>query len=166
MATSTTVRVEGLRELDAALGQLPPSVGKAVLRRVLKQAAVPIYEYAHERAPMRPAGAPKVTYMKGGQERIRRPGTLKVLVQSGTRLTRRQAAMVRKEGKWDAEHYVGTRDPIGRLIEFGTAHSPAEPFMRPAWDYGAPIALKLIGDKLGEGIDKAAKRVARKAAKG
>lgn len=162
----TTVKVEGLRELDAALGKLPQAAGKAVLRRVLKQAAEPIHAYAQERAPSRPADAPPEYYNKGGQRRLRRPGTLEVLVQSGTRLTRRQAAMVRKEGKWDAEHYVGTRDPIGRLMEHGTAHSAAEPFMRPAWDYGSQIALGIIKDKLGDEIEKAAKRVAKKAAKG
>ena len=39
-------RIEGLKELDKALGQLPRATGKNVLRRVARKALEPIIEVA------------------------------------------------------------------------------------------------------------------------
>lgn len=159
------VRVEGLKELENALRELPKSTGKAVLRRVLKAAAEPIYKDAKSRAPSRPSDAKPVYYGPKGDRKLRRPGTDEALVQTGTRLTRNQARLARKEGKNSAEHYVGSRDPIARLLEFGTAHSAAQPIIRPAWDGHKEEALRIITSDLGAEIEKAAERLAKKNAK-
>jgi HK97 gp10 family phage protein len=170
------VKVEGLRQLEAALAELPKATGKAVLRRVLKAAAAPIYEDAKGRAPSRDADAAPVYYggakvgkgkRRSESERgtLRRPGTDEALVQSGTRLTRNQARLARKEGKDAAEHYVGSRDPIARLLEFGTANTSAQPVFRPAWDAHKGKALDIIATELGAEIGKAAARIAKKTAK-
>src|SRR5690606_2324368 len=47
----TTVRVEGLRELDKALGELTKSTARSVLRRVLLKAAEPLKQDMIRLAP-------------------------------------------------------------------------------------------------------------------
>jgi HK97 gp10 family phage protein len=176
-----TVKVEGLKDLDAALGVLTKAAARSTLTRVLKKAAEPIRESAEEAAPVRDASAPDVYYggakvgkgrrrAPGERGKLRRPGTDKALWQAGTRLTRPQAAKVRKAGKNFAEYYVGSRDPIARLLEFGTVNSPAQPMIRPAWDAHKANTLQIIIRELGAEIDKSVQRqvrkVARAAAKG
>jgi HK97 gp10 family phage protein len=139
-------RITGLRETEAALANLPKATAKAVLRRVLRKAAAPIEAAAEANAP---------TLTGGLQSRI----------YTGGKLTRRQAQMVKKEGKSDAEIHVGTADPAGVQTEFGNAHQAAEPWLRPAWDENKDGALDTIATDLGSEIDKAAKRLARKAAR-
>lgn len=156
-------RMEGLRELDQALGELPKATAKNVLVRTLLAAGRPMQQQAQALAPARPAGAPQKTYVKSGAVRVRRPGTLKALVQIGTRLTPRQARAARQDGKDFAEVYVGTRDPIARLDEFGTADAPAHPFLRPAFEANKHQALETIRTVLGGEIEKAVQRLARKA---
>lgn len=141
------VKIEGLRELEAALADLPRGTGKNVLRRVLKKAAAPIESTAE-------ALAPHLT------------GTLERNINMGTRLTRRQAQMVRKaDSKSSAEIHVGTADPAGIQTEFGNANQNAEPWLRPAWDQNKEGALNTIANDLGGEIEKAAARLARKAAR-
>lgn len=141
------VKIEGLRELEAALADLPRATGKNVLRRVLKKAAAPIESTAE-------ALAPHLT------------GTLERNIHMGTRLTRRQAQMVRKaDSKSSAEIHVGTADPAGIQTEFGNVNQNAEPWLRPAWDQNKEGALNTIATDLGGEIDKAAARLARKAAR-
>lgn len=142
----TTVKVEGLRELNDALEQLPKRTQTATLRRVLKRAAEPV-----------------VTAMKAKAPKLTRD--LEQSITSGTRLTKRQAKMARREGKSYSEIYVGTANPAAIPQEFGTFKEPAQPFGRPGWAESQNPALGIIKNELGEEIDKSAKRLARKTAK-
>lgn len=144
MATRT--RVEGLRELEAALANLPKATGKNVLKRVLVKAAQPIESDAA-------AAAPEFA------------GLLRRDVKTGTRLTRRQAGLARRQGKSTVEVHVGVSDPAGLQNEFGNEHQQAQPFIRPSWDANKEGALRTIGDELGSEIERAAARLARKAAR-
>jgi len=141
-----TAKVEGLRELEAALADLPKATGKNVLKRVLLKAAKPIEDDAA-------ANAPELS------------GRLRRDVKTGTRLTRRQAAMNRKLGKSEVEVHVGVSDPAGVQNEFGNEHQRPQPFLRPAWDANSEGALETIKSELGTEIDKAAARVAKRAAR-
>jgi HK97 gp10 family phage protein len=161
----TTLKVEGFAAFDAALAELPDAVGKGVLRRTLKKAAEPTYLAAKAKAPARPADAPAKYFKRSGQQRLRRPGTLDALVQSTDKLTPRQRRTVRREGKAYVEWYVGTRDPVGRLIEYGTSDTAAVPFLRSAFEAHKAEALEIIRRELRIEIDKAAKRLAKKRAK-
>lgn len=138
--------MEGLRELEAALAELPKATAKATLRRTLKKAAQPIADGAQ-------GIAPKLT------------GQLQRSIIIGTRLTRRQAREARREGKHFAEIHVGTADPAGVPQEFGTFKENAQPFMRPSWDGNKDEALRIIGKELGNEIEKSAARLSRKAAR-
>ena len=140
------VRVEGLRELDRALGELPRQTGKRLALKVLKEAAKPLAEAGAANAPLGPTGNLKASY------------------GVGTKLTRRQGKLNRKESP--VEVYAGPNDPAAIQTEFGNAHQAAEPHLRPAWDAGKDKALSDIKTGLWTGIQKAAARLARKAAKG
>lgn len=147
----TTVTVGGLRELDAALGQLPKATGKAVLRRTLKKAGQPIAEDATAKAP-------------------RLTGALQISIGVGTKLTRRQSKLHRKmfkDDKASAEVFVGAGGLAqATQTEFGNEHQAAEPYMRPAWDGNKDRALDTIKSELGAEIMKAAQRLAKRAARG
>lgn len=139
-----TVKIEGLAALDRALGELPKTTGKAVLRRTAREALKPFLERVQ-------ALAPRVT------------GALQLSYSIGARLTRRQARMVRREGKSSIEMYAGSNDPGGVSVEFGTVDTAAQPHARPAWEATQDEVLASIKEKLWAEIQKSAARLAKKA---
>lgn len=135
------VRVEGLRDLDAALGELGKATGRNVMRRAGRAALEPIIADAAERAP-------------------HLFGNLQESITVSTKRPRRH----RKES--EVEVYGGpTNLPQAHLQEFGTRHHGPQPFMRPAWDAGKDQALDDVKTALGNEIEKAAQRAARKQAR-
>lgn len=147
MPTIVTVKVEGLRELDEALGALGKAAGKAVLRRVGVKALQP-FDAAWR------ARAPKLT------------GNLSESGGVGTKLTRRQARLNRKrDDKSSVEVFAGPNDPAAVPQEFGTVDNAAQPFVRPAWDATQDQTLRIVATELGGEIDKTAQRQAKRAAR-
>ncbi len=138
-----SIRMEGLRELDAALGELPKTLGKATLRRVLKRAAEPLRDHAQRLAP-------------------RLSGALQASIVIGTKLTRRQARMAKKAPKSTVEMFVGPNNPAAVPQEFGTHDQRAQPYMRPAWDAEQTEVMVRIGEELGPEIEKTAARLAKR----
>jgi len=60
---------------------------------------------------------------------------------------------------------MGVKKPVSRrfhLTEFGTAHSVAKPFFRPAMDEKAGDALSAMADDLAKGIKSEAKKLVKK----
>lgn len=160
------IKVEGLRQLDAALGDLKnKTVAKGVVRRALLESAEPMRARAEAAAPVREDTDRVVTFGPKGNKKVRRVGTMRALVQMGTRLTKRQAGQARRETKFFSAIYVGTRDRIARLREFGTVGQSAEPFMRPAFDGEGEATIGRFMAALLREIQAAAARQARKAAK-
>lgn len=150
----TTVKVEGLSDLDAALGALAAeygtAAGKGVLRRVGIKALQPMAETARGLAPDDPA--------TGGND-------LKNSITVGTKLNKRQAGLARKDqDKALVTVYMGTADPAGVPQEFGTVNHGPQPFMRPAWDSDKDGALKIVAGELGPEIEKTAARIAKRRA--
>lgn len=160
------VRIEGLRDLDAALGQFSKGVGRGVLRRALRQAGAPIEQDAAARAPVgsRTSGDPH-------------PGQLARSVETGTKLSRRQKRLARKppvktvsgfrsEPSKGVEIYVGAGPlPQAHMNEFGGANNAPRPFLRPAWDANKMKALDTIKRALAEEIAKTAARIAKRLAR-
>jgi HK97 gp10 family phage protein len=159
------VKIEGLRELDAALGELPKATGKNVLRRVLRKAAEPIAADMRAKAPDDPD--------TGGDD-------LRSSIGVGSKLSRRQAGLHRKmfrDDRASVEIFAGAGAlPQAITSEWGTGprhkrdgtfvgEVRAQPFARPAWDANKRAALDTVASELGDEILKAAKRLARKAAR-
>lgn len=145
----TVVRVEGLSELRDALAELPKATGANVLRRALLKAGKPIEDMAKSLAP-------------------RRTGALDVSIStvpaSPGKMTRTGKAAYDKQSKVEVLVEAG---PVPQAVtqEFGTVNHPPHPFMRPAWLANKRVALDTMKKELWEEIQKAAARLARKAAK-
>jgi len=147
---ATIVKIEGLKELDKALAQLPKATGKGVLRRVLKRRAQPVADTASAMAS-------------------RRTGALAESAAVGTQLTKRQKALHKKmfrNDKASVELFAG----FGGLAqatqqEFGNENHGPQPAMRPAWDATKGAMLDGIKDDLWDEIKKSADRFAKRAAK-
>lgn len=172
----TTVHVEGLRELDAALGQLTKATARAVLHRVLVKAGQPIATAAAAMAPIDTgelAGSievsSKIKNTVGNAEfaAVLRAGGSQQEAVAALRGARRSAA---GSGSF-AEVHVGPtkakskKDAIKRIVtEFGSVKEAPRPYMRPAWSQKKDEALAIIRRDLGDEIEKAAKRAAKRAA--
>jgi len=142
-----TVKTEGFKELQEALLELPKATGRNVARRALLKAAKPIAEAASANAPIGPTGK------------------LHISIDAGTQLTRRQRSQHTRAS--EVEVFVGVTNaaPHGMHQEFGTAHNPPQPFLRPAFDGNVQQSLAIIRTELWNEIGKAAERLARKAAR-
>ena len=136
-----TVKVEGLRELDAALSELPKATSRNVMRRAGIKALEPMAEEMRRRVPVD-------------------SGDLKEGIAVSTRNPRRN----RRQS--EVEVYAGPgRHPQAHLREFGGDGNPPEPYVRPAWDGGKTELLDTVKQDLWSEIEKAAARLAKKAAR-
>lgn len=143
-STRQNFRIEGLKELDEALAELPKATARNVLLRTLKKVAQPIADTAAHLAPDDPRTGGKDLHSS-------------ILVQS----------VPAKKRENDVEVAVGPSQQTfyGMFQEFGTARHGPKPFLRPAWDGHVMEVLSGIKNTLADEIDKAAKRLARKAAR-
>lgn len=144
---AVSVKIEGLRELDAALGELGKATGKNVLKRVGIKALQPMAGVAQANAPV----------LEGHLQRS---------IAVGTKLTTRQSRLAKNlDGKASVTVYMGPNDPAAVPQEFGAKGDNPQPFMRPAWDGGKQGLLESLKAMLWTEIDKAAKRKAARLAK-
>jgi HK97 gp10 family phage protein len=148
-ASKQIFKVEGLKELDDAMVEFSDEWGprkvKPLLTRVLKKEGQPIRDAGEQLAPVDQGG-------------------LKASYSIGTKLSRRQKKLNRKES--DVEVYVGP-GPAAKSTqtEFGNAHQAAQPHLRPAWDGNVMKVLGGIKDRLTEEIAKTIARFEAKAAR-
>lgn len=160
------IKVEGLKELDQALGALrTKAMARGVVERALLEAAKPMHQRAQDAAPGREDPSEVITYGKGESRRVRQPGTTKALVQIGKKLTKRQASQARKAGKHFAEIYIGTRDAKAHFEEFGSVNQSATPFLRPAFDSEAEPTIRRFVDTLTIELNRTAQREAKRTAR-
>ena len=149
----------GLKELMAAMEELPTiSMKKGVVRSALKKASLPIKEAAQANAQSLPFDSKSIA------------DSIKV----GTSLKKSQRG---RQDRSRVTVYVGSSHPLSHLFEFGTAerftktgaargHISPHPFLRTAWDSNKKIALSRLKEELWKAIEKSAKLLAKKAAKG
>lgn len=147
-----TVRLEGFSELERALNELPKSTRRNVLRRVAKAALEPMAVKARGMSPVD-------------------DGNLRDAIAVSEKRTKRVTRVNRFDKKTGVEIAMGPVSGDGVLnyatfVEFGTSDTRARPFMRPAWEGSKYEALDYIKANLGNEIERAAKRLAKKAAKG
>ena len=148
----TTIRLDGLRELDAALGELSKASAKGVLRRVGLKALQPMADTMRAMAPDDPE--------TGGND-------LRSSIGVGTKLSPRQARLNRRpEDKSFVEVYAGAGPvPQAHLQEFGTVDHGPQPFARPAFEQHKEGVVKSVAANLGAEITKTAARAAKRKAK-
>lgn len=154
------IRVEGFRELERALSELPKTTGKNILRRIGRGALEPMAQIAAAKAPEESGAlAFSIAVSEKRTARARKSTTRRVA-----------PGVFRSDPKTSVEIAMGPAGGLGALYyatfqEFGTINAAAQPYMRPAWDSGAGRALEYVKDNLKAEIDKAAARLARKRAR-
>lgn len=167
-----TFKLEGFKELEAALLELPKATQGNVLKRAVTAPAADFAEAAAAIAP-EDKGVLK-REIKVGKAKVISPGKAafaRAMAEGGTRAEAAAAARSANRAAGGTGKAVSVQaGPTKRAFhgifpEFGTAHMRAQPFMRPTWDRLGPGFIGQIADVLKEEIDKAAARLAKKAAR-
>jgi HK97 gp10 family phage protein len=138
MVSKVSFRVEGAKQIEAALKELGPVAAGRVARSALNRSATPIVRRARELVPVRTSALKKAI----------------------TKRLRRQ-----RRGSSRQEALVGIERPASRyahIVEFGSARQAAKPYLRPAADEKASEALDKLGENLGRGIEREALKIARR----
>ena len=170
MAVKFDFKMDGLKELDEALGQFTKATGKNVLGRALKNAAEPVRKAAVAKAP-RASGALQESIQTRIRRNLRNKNMVLAVIGPVVGEYRQLATPVAysdkgiRKGKMRTYAIGSTPGVYGMFTEFGTIDTPAQPFMRPAWEQERDNARDMIADELRKEIDKAAARAERKAAR-
>lgn len=179
MATRGSFRLEGFKELDAALAELPASLARGASKRAVGKAArimadaqqalanpglkdtIVVSTKARNLTGLAEFGA---VLGSGGSAREAKQalrGARRTRGSEGTRITAR----------------VGSTSPLAHLFEFGTAPRtqkttgrytgvmPAEPFVRPAFDSKVGLVTSAIKAELAADIAKTRARYDKKLAR-
>lgn len=144
------MNLSGFKELAAALRELGPRVAKNSLRRAVSAGATVVKNDARARAPKDTGEMAKDILVKRERDtkgEMSAKYSVFVLTGKKSRLKGKGRNVARDSWYW-------------RLVEFGTSKMAAQPFMRPAYDGKKEEAVKVIGEKLDEGIQKAARELA------
>ena len=141
------IKIEGLKQLDAALGELKAGAAKAVLRRVGREALQPFDASWRAKAP----------HLSWDLEQSGSVGSALYQSRGGAKRPVRESAV---------EVFAGPGPhPQAIQQEFGNRNHPPQPYARPAWEETKNQALQIVADQLGGEIKKSAKRARRKAQK-
>src|SRR5690606_8056174 len=136
MAGEVRFTIEGAAEMDRLLKELGPRAASRAADRALRAGAKPIVQTAKDLVP----------------------------TDSGDLQDSITAELQRQRGRSEKRVIlVGFKKPISRrahLTEFGTVHSRAKPFMRPALDREAGTAFGEMGRVLGDEITVEAEQLA------
>ncbi len=151
-----TIKLEGLRELDAKLARLEPKTGFKVLRAALMEASKPMFVLAKQNA--------NATGIKGFDA----GATAAAMGRWTKKITERRTVLFlgpkNKQKKalnlWNQKHGADIkRLSHFHLVEFGSIKGPAQPFLRPAFNTTKTGVARSFGRILGRKINQAAGRV-------
>jgi HK97 gp10 family phage protein len=165
-----TITVEGLKDLEDALYELPRATGGNVLKRAILIPAQAFADAASEIAPV-DTGLLK-TEIKPGKPKIITAGKAAYAQAMQGGATRSEAAEAAHaanaaaggSGRRAVVSVGPTRKAFyGQFQEFGTAHNAPQPFMRPTWDRMHNSLLDMVATTLKTEIEKARVRLAKKA---
>lgn len=161
--TSFSIKIDGLKELEKALKELPLEIQKRPLRSAISAGAKVIADEAISRAPEGETGNLRKALYRYRSRRQSATGkeTFLVGVRKGkgiygnTRLNRRLNRVGKKYTTQGEAYYW-------RFLEFGTSKMSAQPFLRPAYENAKERAVKVIKERLGKSIEQQARKLAKK----
>lgn len=148
---SGSITIKGAPEIWMKMAKVGAVVANKLSKRALNKALKPVVEKAKELAPvgkevlpgmLRDSIGAKITVKKGTIRGV--AGPIRNRVQIGTR----------KKGKKKGAPIFKDPARYAHLVEFGTSHSDAKSFLRPAWNVaGAEKALDVYTKELNDGLD-------------
>lgn len=143
------VKVTGAGDIQRALLMMARTEARKIARTALRKASKPIVDAAKAAVPVRTGELRKGISVK--VDRVRGNDAVQQAVIKVKPGPYRPA----KSDRAGLSYQAGSRrDVYGAFVEFGTSDTPAEPFIRPAWDSeGGEVALDRIGKELGDGIE-------------
>ena len=131
------INIQGLRELDAALAELPNRVAKRVAGNAVRAGARVIAADARQRVPVDTGELKRSITVRAGKRKRR--GVLTALVG-----------------------FLRPTSRYAHLVEFGTSHSSGKPLMRPALDGSGAQAVEKVKENLRAGIEREAAKLRRR----
>lgn len=142
MPGKMTFTINGADQIVAALQDLGARPARKEGQHAILSAADVIADRARELCPVGPPS-------HEGAEKGEYPGSLRDAI----------TVISAKGSETEVRAAIGFKKPVSRrahLTEFGTSHSAAEPFMRPALDGAGEQAIDTAGKELWKGIEAAA----------
>lgn len=152
MPKTTTVQVNGLRELGESMRLLSADVATRIARAATAAGAQVIRKEAVRLAPQ----SSEPHQLGRRKDQIVQPGNLKRNI-----IIKRMP-----KSSLSSEHIVTVRHGSGQapkdafygsFVEFGTAKMPAQPFLRPAFESQKEAAVEQIAKRIKARIDRANK---------
>jgi len=172
MAT-TGIRISGFKELDMALSKLPEELARTTEAAALREGGKPIRREVIARAPTgkgKEAGLLKRSIglnvrknKKGSAEKGRY--TARVGPRTGFKIAVGTAvATVTKGKRKKGERYTVYKDPTkyAHLVELGTSHSAADPFIRTGSEAAESEVINGLARGYEKGLAKAVDKLRKK----
>jgi HK97 gp10 family phage protein len=148
--------IEGLKELQAAMRQLPRNIGRNVLRGAVNAGASLIRNEVRDNAPIY-EGKPQAGHAPAGA--LRRAVYQKQIREASSWFKQVFYVSVRS-GK--SQQKKGLDAYYWRFVEFGTKKMAARPFLRPAFESKKYEAAEAIKQYLARRIPVEAEKLRRK----
>lgn len=126
------VDIKGLKGVEDALAELEPKIAKRFLRTAMKAATEPIVASAKSHAPL---------LKKSKPTRWRYPGQLRDSIVATFKNSKHgiTAKIGPARNKGEGKQAPGT---WGLMVEFGSVHGAAQPYLRPAFDDAKDEAIE------------------------
>lgn len=152
---ASTVKIEGLKELQAALSRLPRELDRKVLNAALMAGARPMVAAIKARAPVDTG-----TLARNIRARPVRPypGNTATVEIGVRRLNKRQVNLLREKAR-KAGQSTRVNAWYWRFLEFGTSKMTARPFLRPGFEAEKIGAIETIKTALARRIEREATRL-------
>lgn len=150
MASRSTFRMDGFKDLEKTLKALGPEVATKTGAAAARKATNVMRDAVKDAAPYDPSPTERTWTKKDGTVSSADYGHLKDNIK--TRKTR-----ARKSHTVSFEVTTG-KAFWSRFSEFGTEHEGAKPWFKPALDDVAPKVVETLQTELKKGVEKAARK--------
>lgn len=159
-----SVKIEGLKELQKALDQLPKEIQGRPLRSAVSFGAKEIADKVKDRAgTFSDTGTLEDAIFRYRSRRHSTTGreTFFVGVRQG-KAQYKDTARNRSLGRVGKSYKTQGEAYYWRFLEFGTVKMAAKPFLRPTFENNKRQAVEIIKERLGKSIEAQAKKLVKK----
>ena len=140
--------VQGLKELNDALQQLPVKLERNILRGAIRAGAQPIVDAARRLAPVLSDADPRRVFGALAKSIHARSVQMKNGMLTGGVVAGGAATVGRGKDKVEADAFYA------RFVEYGTAKMAPRPFLRPAIDSKTEAAIDATADYIRTRVDQ------------